>query len=119
MLYYNESFVIIINSYIDETLKNYFAYDETIQKVMIGNWIEIDMVIFLIISACIKKETPRYGALILYSSFDINLIFNKFIGPLILCKIDTEYSILKANALKYIHIFRNHVIFKYIYIIFF
>lgn len=93
----------VFGQYIEEMLKSY----ETNRS---SNWKHKDLAIFLYSSLAIKGSTRQYGTVSISQHVNVEkFLEEKIIDELINDATSTGSQILKADALRYMTLFRNHI----------
>lgn len=93
----------VFGQYIEEMLKSY-ELDRT------SNWRHKDLAIFLYSSLAIKGSTRQSGTVSISQHVNVEkFLEEKIIGELISDSNTTGSQILKADALRYMTTFRNHI----------
>lgn len=92
----------VFKEYIDQMLANYASN-------VSSNWKSKDAALYLVTSMVVKGGSVRLGTLSTSDLIDVNAFFNNVIR----CELEREdvnqLPVLKADALKYIIIFRNQL----------
>lgn len=93
----------IFGRYMQEMFKNYEADKK-------GNWKHKDLAIFLYSSMAIKGSTRQHGTVTISQLVDVE----KFLHENVICELTSDLQttgsqVLRADALRYITTFRNHI----------
>lgn len=100
--YFEKPMTEVFSKYIETMLLNY-------QQNPQGNWKSKNAAIYLVTSLVVKGSSVRLGTTSTNDLIDISSFFNNVIRPELERKDINELPVLKADALKYVVIFRNQL----------
>uniref|UniRef100_A0A131Y3V5 Exportin-2 n=1 Tax=Ixodes ricinus TaxID=34613 RepID=A0A131Y3V5_IXORI len=100
--YFEQKITVTFSQYIRDMLQLY-AKDPG------QNWRNKDVAIYLVTSMAVKAQTARLGTTQTSSLVNVGEFFQEFVAPDLSSSNLTDFPVLKADAIKYLMVFRNQL----------
>ncbi|CAN7996022.1 unnamed protein product [Ixodes hexagonus] len=100
--YFEQKITMTFSQYITDMLQLY-AKDPG------HNWRNKDVAIYLVTSMAVKAQTARLGTTQTSSLVNVGEFFQEFVAPDLRNSNLTDFPVLKADAIKYLMVFRNQL----------